>query len=257
MARYQSRHALLSSEPADPRKRHRLVLVRVGLALVLVGAALVVGSVFETRSPLKGRMAADVHGSANAEASSTTTTTARGASGGAGTASPGGHRPKGTSTGTGGTAGTGSTPHTRARHGHPPAASVPQVPNPSAPAQLLVTPAGFGPLLRHLWVAADPGRVGLTAADVRSTVAGTVYYAGQPSAGQYWAMARFWPTAAALDSASTPTGRRLLAAFQDEAVFYRGPHQAWSYVGAYALDQCPSQVPGVVLQAWGICTVGS
>jgi len=99
--------------------------------------------------------------------------------------------------------------------------------------------------------------VGLTAADVQSTYPGSVYYASQPSLGQYWSMARFLPGASALAGTGTPAGKARLALFAEAAVFFKAPGQAWAFLGEVSAGSCPGDVPGVVLQAWRICTVGS
>lgn len=255
IARYQPRHTSLSTEPEDPKSRRRVILVRTGLGLLLVGAALITASAFETGAPLKGHVAASV---------GTDHPTSAGTGHPMSVPSAG---PSGTTGTTRARAGDGSpttTAGAQTRSGHSSATATTNpssaTTNPSsatAPARALVTPPGFGPLLRHTWVAADPGHVGLTSSDVLATVAGTVYYAGQASISQYWAMSRFWPTQTALAEGGTAAGQALLAQFDKVAVFFKAPGRAWAYQGSYAVGGCPANVPAVVLQAWGICTVGS
>ncbi|MGC8627041.1 MAG: hypothetical protein ACP5VR_05680 [Acidimicrobiales bacterium] len=115
----------------------------------------------------------------------------------------------------------------------------------SSPARNLPTPPGLGPLLRQAWVAADPGRTGMAAADVRATVAGSVYYALQPAIATRWAIARFVP-------APVATGA-VLAQFNGVAAFEQPPGGPWSYLGESS-GPCGADVPMPVLKAWGLCS---
>ena len=132
--------------------------------------------------------------------------------------------------------------------------------NPAAagsPAVNLTAATGFGAMLRHVWVAADPGGVGLKPADVRSTMAGSVFYAGQASIGTYWAISRFVPSARAIAGARTPAGKAILAQFSKIAIFDKASGRQWAYVGDFAPGSCPTSVPGTVFTAWDLCEVGS
>lgn len=268
MVRYKPRHAFFYSEPDDKPARRRLVVARLAIGVVLVGAALVLASAFNgnTHSP-KGPSASvsadtDVatghndlktkraRGTAHSPKAALGTTKRQGSSPGKAAASGKGEPD--------GPAGPG-TVHTAAK-GHQLTADAnsntgaegPASPAiESAPAQALTTPPGFGPLLRRVWVAADPGGAGLTSADVQATKSGTVYYAGQPSVGAYWSLSQFLPTPAA-------QGQAELAQFRLGGVFYKAPGRAWAYLGHFPAGGCPTQVPATVLGAWGICAqVGS
>ncbi len=127
----------------------------------------------------------------------------------------------------------------------------------AGPAINLAVPAGFGPMLRKAWVAADPGRSGLVAGDIASTLAGSVFYAEQPSARIYWAISRFVPSPLLEQTAASRIGKVMLAQFDKIAVFDQTAHQAWRYVGAFSPGSCPTNVPGNVSAAWGLCSVGS
>ena len=132
--------------------------------------------------------------------------------------------------------------------------------NPAAaasPADNLAATPGLGPVLRHAWVEADPGDVGLNPADVRSTLTGSVFYASQPSIGTYWAIAQFVPSSVANAEAGTTGGKALLAQFKQVAVFDKAPGQPWAYVSEFAPGSCPASVPGTVFTAWDLCSVGS
>jgi hypothetical protein len=126
-----------------------------------------------------------------------------------------------------------------------------------APAINLAVPAGFGPLLRRAWVGADPGRSGLAAADIASTLAGSVFYANQPSVSTYWAISRFVPSPLLEQMASSRLGKAALAQFNDVAVFDKAPGRTWRYVGGFAPGSCPTNVPNTVSAAWSLCSVGS
>jgi hypothetical protein len=132
--------------------------------------------------------------------------------------------------------------------------------NPAAaagPAINLAVPAGFGPLLRKAWVAADPGRSGLVAGDIASTLAGSVFYAEQPSAGIYWAISRFVPSPLLEQTASSRIGKVVLAQFGNVSVFDQAPGRSWHYVGGFVPGSCPTNIPSSVSAAWGLCSVGS
>jgi hypothetical protein len=132
--------------------------------------------------------------------------------------------------------------------------------NPAAagsPADNLAATAGLGPVLRQAWVAAGPVGVGLKSADVRSTLTGSVFYASQPSISTYWAISQFVPSTQANAEAGTPAGKALLAQFKQIAIFDKAPGQPWTYVGEFAPGSCPPSVPGTVLGAWDLCSVGS
>ena len=125
----------------------------------------------------------------------------------------------------------------------------------SSPARDLAVPASFGPTLRQAWVAANPGKAGLIAADVQST-AGSVFYAEQPSISTYWAITSFAPTAQAEALASTSEGKGLLSLFGPVVVFERLSGHGWTYVASAAQGTCSKAVPGPVYKAWGICASG-
>ncbi|MGA3217978.1 MAG: hypothetical protein ABSE77_02690 [Acidimicrobiales bacterium] len=127
----------------------------------------------------------------------------------------------------------------------------------AGPAINLAVPAGFGPLLRKAWVAADPGRSGLVRRDIASTLAGSVFYAEQSSAGIYWAISRFVPSPLLEQAASSRIGKVMLDQFNDVSVFDQVPGHAWHYVGAFSPGSCPTNVPNSVSAAWGLCSVGS
>jgi hypothetical protein len=132
--------------------------------------------------------------------------------------------------------------------------------NPAAaasPADNVAATPGLGPVLRQAWVAADPGDVGLNPADVRSTLTGSVFYASQPSIGTYWAISQFVPSSRATAEAGTAAGKALLAQFKQIAIFDKAPGQPWAYLGEFAPGSCPASVPGTVLGAWDLCSVGS
>jgi len=157
---------------------------------------------------------------------------------------------------------TGTGPRSGAVSGTPssPGTTSPVTTSPlvsSSRAVNLPVPKGLGPALRHAWVTGNAGGVGLTAADVRSTAAGSVFYAGQRSIGTDWAISRFVPTSFALQRAGTRTGRALLAQFGYVAAFMKASRGSWAYVGE-ATGPCSLTVPGPVLAAWGLCrAVGS
>jgi hypothetical protein len=88
-------------------------------------------------------------------------------------------------------------------------------------------------------------------------MAGTVFYAEQPSTRTYWATSGFVPSPALEDKATTPAGRAVLAQFKNDAVFDKTPGRSWSYVGDYAPGSCPTNLPSTVSSAWGLCSVGS
>jgi len=123
----------------------------------------------------------------------------------------------------------------------------------TSPAENLPVPAGFGPLLRRVWVSAEPGRAGVTAADVQSTLPGSVYYAEQPAIAYYWAISQFLPSASAEALGSTTAGKAVLAQFSNIAVFYKAPGGRWQYAGAYRPGTCSSLVPPPVYKVWGFC----
>lgn len=127
----------------------------------------------------------------------------------------------------------------------------------SSPAVNLPAPAGFGPLLREVWVSADPWGAGITAQDVQSTLPGSVYYAEQPAIGNYWAISAFVPTAQAQALASSPAGEALLEKFRYVSVFNKAPGRGWAYLGSFPPGSCPTVVPEPVYAAWGLCQVGS
>jgi hypothetical protein len=112
-------------------------------------------------------------------------------------------------------------------------------------------------LLRRAWVAANPGRSGLAARDIVSTLAGSVFYAEQPSARVYWAISRFVPSPVLEQTAASRIGKVLLDQFNNVAVFDKRPGRAWHYVGAFSPGSCPTNVPSSVSAAWSLCSVGS
>jgi hypothetical protein len=228
--------------------RRRLIAVRTGLGLVLVGVALALAAVFTgggagTGNAAPAESTTSSHSAANPAGRESPTTT------------PGTTR-VGRSTGT--------TPATKSARnsgsgrssgtGEGAAAPTTNPASASTPAQSLVAPSGFGPVLRAAWVAANPGGVGVTTADVQSTYPGSVYYAGQPSIGQYWSLSRFLPSAMAQARSGTQRGKALLAVFGTDAVFVKTPGHGWAYIGSFAVGGCPADVPATVLHVWGICT---
>jgi hypothetical protein len=264
MPSYLPRHRFLSSEPEDPTGRRRVIAVRIGLGVVMVGAALFIASVFANSKPKASPAAAvTTHRGRAALHSPTTAKPGRG-SGGAGT----GHATTSTSAPGHGHQGGGAKGGRAKVTSGPGGVKAPSSPGggtavttsgatSSSPAYALVTPAGFGPLLRQVWVAADPGGVGLTAGDVQSTYPGSVYYASQPALGDYWSLSRFLPTMGAQDQGGSIAGRAVLDQFNRGGVFFKARGQAWAYLGGFPSTGCPDDVPAPVLQAWGICTVGS
>jgi hypothetical protein len=120
----------------------------------------------------------------------------------------------------------------------------------------LAVPTGFGPALRRAWVAANPGHSGLSAADVQSTLTGSVFYAEQPSIHTYWAITSFVPSAQAESLAGTAGGKAILAQFATAAVFDKAPGHGWAFVASTAKGACSGAVPGPVFAAWGICANG-
>jgi hypothetical protein len=127
----------------------------------------------------------------------------------------------------------------------------------AGPAVNLAVPADFGPLLRRAWVAADPGRSGLATADIASTLAGSVFYAEQPSIATYWAISRFVPSPRLEEIASSPVGKAILAQFGRVSVFDKLPGHGWRYAGGFAPGSCPTNLPSSVSATWGLCSVGS
>jgi hypothetical protein len=226
---YQPRHGVLTEVPIPSNRRRMTGVAVAGLATLLVVAIIVVISL-----PGGGP------GASRAVATS-----------------PQGAAPK-----------AASTVHTRGKSsiGHPntpasgPAGSrttVPPGPAAASPAVNLAVPSGFGPLLRRAWVAADPGRSGLAGRDIVSTLAGSVFYAEQPSARVYWAISRFVPSPVLEQTAASHIGRVMLAQFNNVAVFDRKPGGAWHYVGAFSPGTCPTNLPSSVSTAWSLCSVGS
>ena len=168
----------------------------------------------------------------------------------------------------GATPGPTTAVHTRGQSstGHPgtsgrstdrPGSAVPPSPAAAGPAVNLAVPAGFGPLLRQAWVAADPGRSGLVGRDIVSTLAGSVFYAEQPSDRVFWAISRFVPSPVLEQTAASRIGRAMLDQFNSVAVFDMKPGRAWHYVGAFSPGACPTNLPSSVSAAWGLCSVGS
>jgi hypothetical protein len=154
--------------------------------------------------------------------------------------------------------GTGPAHHPYTAAGHSTGGTALSAADMTAPAANLPAPAGFGPVLRQAWVAAQHARTAMTAADVQSTAPGTVFYAVQQGTGYAWAISRFLPTAAAGTQAGTTAGKALVAAFADYGAFRRPPGGRWSYVASFAPGTCPPAVPPPVLTAWGMCgNVGS
>jgi hypothetical protein len=127
----------------------------------------------------------------------------------------------------------------------------------SSPAVNTPAPTGFGPLLRRAWVSADPGRAGLTAADVQSTLPGSVYYAVQPAVAVHWAISQFVPSELALSRAGTKAGQAVLAQFHKVWIFEQLQGHSWRYAGSFSPGSCPTGIPAPVLSAWGLCQVGS
>ncbi len=224
MSHYQPRH-IVSTETPIPSNRRRTTGVAVaGTATLLIVAVIVVISLPGGGPGTGQAVATSSLPSAPAKAGNVHT---RGKSS-PGT-SPAGHGAPGT-TGPGAAAG---------------------------PAINLAVPPGFGPLLRMAWVSANPGRSGLVARDIASTLAGSVFYAEQPSAGIFWAISRFVPSPLLEQTAASRIGKLALAQFDKVAVFDQASGHAWRYVGAFVPGSCPTNVPGNVSAAWGLCSVGS
>jgi hypothetical protein len=127
----------------------------------------------------------------------------------------------------------------------------------ASPAVNLPVPAHFGPLLRRTWARANPGGAGIKTSDIQSTAVGSVFYADQPAVHTYWAITQFVPSALAESRSGTPAGAALLAEFRGTAVFEKVAAHHWTYVGSFNAGACPGYLPGPVLTAWGLCTVGS
>lgn len=206
--------------------------VILGFVAVIIIASLPHGSAgtrLGARSPASGVASPHIRGAKSGNGNGTTATTVKTA----------GNRSRGRAP-AGSSRKTGAGPV-----GNPLAAT--------SPAVNLAVPAGFGPLLRQVWVGARPGGTPLSAGDVQSTLGGSVFYAEQPSIGTYWAISSFVPSARATSQAGTPAGHALVAAFNKMAVFSRTTGQAWSYVGSAPTGSCPSLVPRPVYTAWGMC----
>jgi hypothetical protein len=229
VSHYQPRHGIPVEMPIPSNRRRTVGVIVAGSVTLLIVAVIVLISL-PGSSPVVGRAVA-------------------------------------TSSLQGATLHNGRNVHTRGKSSPAgPPASAPAGPrgtgttNPAAaagPAINLAVPAGFGPLLRKAWVAADPGRSGLVAGDIASTLAGSVFYAEQPSAGIYWAISRFVPSPLLEQTASSRIGKVVLAQFDGVAVFDQVPGHAWHYVGAFAPGSCPTNVPSGVSASWGLCSVGS
>lgn len=144
---------------------------------------------------------------------------------------------------------------TAARHSNPAALARYAVPAQAASAAAinLPVPSEFGPVLRQAWVASNPGGLRLSAADVRSTLQGSVFYASQPSIGSYWAISSFVPSTRAQARSTGSSGSARMAQFAKIAVFYRSAGRDWAYLGASPPGTCPGDVPQPVYSAWGIC----
>jgi hypothetical protein len=107
-------------------------------------------------------------------------------------------------------------------------------------------------------VAADPNGVGLTAADVRSTASGSVFYAEQPALGLYWAIASFVPSPLARSRGGSASDQAFLVQFRYRAVFDKAPGHPWTYVGEARQGPCSGPIPSPVLAVWDLCAgVGS
>jgi hypothetical protein len=248
VARYQPRH--ISHEVVDPgrrRPRRSLIIGGAATGAVLVVAAVAVPLMASTGGggggPPKTSPAA-VATTGQGAAATTATTAATGASSGTGT---------GVSTRAAGSAALSTTSTT--------ATSTttttvrPQV-NPAAktsPAVNVAAPDGLGQVMETLWARADPGGIAISAADVGSTLSGSVFYAEQPAIGTYWAIARFVPSSQAQARSGTAAGAALLAQFNSTAVFVKVPGKEWAYLAEFTTTACGQAVPSPVLASWGMC----
>jgi hypothetical protein len=224
VSHYQPRHTVSTETPIPSNRRRTIGVAAAGLATLVIVAVIVVISL-PGGGPGTGQAVAtsSLPGAATKAAGVHT----RGKSSPAG--APVGHQGRGTPS---------------------PAAATSSAIN-------LAVPAGSGPLLRKAWVAADPGRSGLVARDIASTLAGSVFYAEQPSAGIYWAISRFVPSPLLEQTAASRIGKVILAQFNEVAVFDQTTGHAWRYVGAFSPGSCPTDVPASVSAAWSLCSVGS
>jgi|GEM_PF-2555918 len=257
----RSRGARFNAPAATSRRRSSgpLGLAAAGIAVLAVVAVLIIVSLPHSNRPIKGAASATAVAGRNTKRGSPAgsgqpssrpsrlapTTSSRSGAGGTGGARNPGPATKGL-TGARAKAGKSSLATSATAPTTNPAAS-------TSPADNLPVPAGFGPLLRQVWVSAHPGGAPLTPADVQSTLPGSVYYASQPAVGYYWAVSQFVPTPEAQANASTPEGKAVLAQFAYVAIFAKAPGRGWAYAGAYRPGSCSSDVPAPVYRAWGFC----
>ncbi len=228
VSHYHPRHGV-SIEVPIPSNRRRMAGVAVAGLATLVVVAVIVAISLPGNAPAGSRaVATSLPGAAPGRTSAVHT---RGKS----SAGPG--------TSAGSTAGPRS-----------PVASGPAA---AGPAVNLAVPNGFGPLLRRAWVAADPGRSGLAGRDIISTLAGSVFYAEQPSERVFWAISRFVPSPVLEQTAASRIGKVILDQFNSVAVFDKKPGRTWHYVGSFSPGACPTNLPSSVSAAWGLCSVGS
>ncbi len=229
VSHYHPRHGV-STELPIPSNRRRMAGVAVAGLATLVVVAVIVANSLPGSAPGASRAAAT---------------------------SPQGAAPGPTSAvHTRGQSSTGH-PSTSGRSAAGPRAPVPPSSAGAGPAVNLAVPGGFGPLLRRAWVAADPGRSGLAGRDIVSTLAGSVFYAEQPSDRVFWAISRFVPSPVLEQTAASRIGRVMLDQFNSVAVFDKKPGRSWHYVGAFSPGACPTNLPSSVSAAWGLCSVGS
>jgi hypothetical protein len=227
VSRYEPRHAFPALAPPPSNRTKAIGVVVAGTGVLLIATAIVVVSLPGGSGPGAGRAVA--------------TSSLQGA------AQKGGVHTRGRSS--------PGHPSPGAREG--PKTTATKRATAAGPAINLAVPDGFGPLLRRAWVAADPGRLGLKAVDIASTLAGSVFYAEQPSAGMYWAISRFVPSPLLQQTASSRIGAAILAQFNDVAVFDQQRGHSWHYAGRFSPGSCPTAVPSAVSAAWGLCSVGS
>lgn len=228
VSHYHPRHGVSTEVPVPSNRRRMAGVAVAGLATLVVVAVIVAISLSGSAPGGSRAVARSLQGAAPGPTSAVHT---RGKS----------------STGPGTSAGSTAGPR------------APVSPSSAAagPAVNLAVPTGFGPLLRRAWVAADPGRSGLATRDIVSTLAGSVFYAEQPSDRVFWAISRFVPSPVLEQTAASRIGKVMLDQFNSVAVFDKRPGRAWHYVGAFSPGTCPTNLPSSVSAAWGLCSVGS
>jgi hypothetical protein len=227
VSHYQPRHTFPNMAPPPSHRARAVGAAAAGAGVLVIAAAILVASLPGSSPVPGGAVATSLQGAALKNGPRVHT---RGRS-------------------------SGGAPATGARAG--PHATMANRAAAAGPAINLAVPAGFGPSLRKAWVAADPGRSGLAAADIAATLAGSVFYAEQASIGTYWAISRFVPSPLLEQTASSRVGKAMLAQFSSVSVFAKTRGHAWRYVGGFAPGSCPTDLPSSVSTAWSLCSVGS